>query len=308
MKTHFHYLWVLAVCFSQIGMLNAQTPADELMMNKRNLCLATTYETGSWNQYWEGQLLRENGNIGTFSRQIIMPMFAYGITDKINFIAGAPHITTDATGGQMAGDKGWQDLSLALKGEWLKKQTGPGELSLLTTLGYSFPVSNYLSDYMPFSIGLKTRELSMRGIVNYRLANGLYARGAVAYLWRGQSKIERDYYYNDGSFYSEWMDVPNALNYHGTVGLWLFNQALKLEANYVGVKCVSGDDIRIYNTPQPTNKMAFDQVGFFAQYYFKNIKPIQGLGILAYYNQFINGRNMGKFENMGAGVTYQFKL
>jgi hypothetical protein len=98
------------------------------------------------------------------------------------------------------------------------------------------------------------------------------------------------------------------LNYHGAVGVWLFNNSLKLEANYVAVHCTSGDDIRIYNSPQPTNKMSFDQVGFFGQYYFKGIKAIQGLGILAYYSEIIDGRNMGKFQSMGAGVTYQFKL
>jgi CobQ-like glutamine amidotransferase family enzyme len=54
--------------------------------------------------------------------------------------------------------------------------------------------------------------------------------------------------------------------------------------------------------------MSFDQVGFFGQYYFKGIKAIQGLGILAYYSEIIDGRNMGKFQSMGAGVTYQFKL
>lgn len=308
MKNHFQYILVLAVLLSQLGAVMAQTPADDLMMKKREICLAASYETGSWDQYWEGTRLRENANIGTFSREIIMPMFAYGITDKINLLAGVPYISTDATGGQLVGAKGLQDLGIAVKAELFNRQVGPGKISFLTTAGFSFPVSNYLSDYMPFSIGLKTREVALRGILQYRFDNGIYARGAFAHLWRGQSKIERDYYYNNGSYYSEWMDVPNALNYHGAVGAWLFNGSLKLEANYMAVHCLSGDDIRIYNAPQPTNKMSFDQVGFFGQYYFKGIKAIQGLGILAYYSKVIDGRNMGKFQNMGAGVTYQFKL
>jgi hypothetical protein len=32
------------------------------------------------------------------------------------------------------------------------------------------------------------------------------------------------------------------------------------------------------------------------------------LGVLAYYNNVINGRNCAKIENLGGGLTYQFKL
>jgi hypothetical protein len=68
---------------------------------------------------------------------------------------------------------------------------------------------------------------------------------------------------------------------------------------------MSGDDIRKYNAAQPTNKVEIDQVSVNAQYFFKNIK---GLGVLAYYAQIINGRNMAKFTNIGGGITYQFKI
>jgi hypothetical protein len=104
------------------------------------------------------------------------------------------------------------------------------------------------------------------------------------------------------------MDVPNALNYNCSVGTWLFNSALKIEANYMGLRSTSGDDIRIYNSPQPTNQVEVDQVGFFAQYYFKTIKPLQGFGVIASYSKMIHGRNMGQFQNYGFGITYQFKI
>jgi hypothetical protein len=82
--------------------------------------------------------------------------------------------------------------------------------------------------------------------------------------------------------------------------------SLRLEAGYMALKCVSGDDIRAYNTPQPTNKMEVEQVGFLAQYYFK--KAVKGLGVLAYYTQVIDGRNMGKSTTLGGGATFQFKV
>lgn len=307
MKKQVLHILVLAACACQSYTTWAQTPSDDLMMKKRKICFAATYETGSWDEYWEGTRLRTNGNIGTFTRTATTPMIAYGITDKINFLAGVPYVTTEATGGQLAGVQGMQDLGLAVKAELLRKQLGPGKVSVFTTLGYSFPVSNYLSDYMPFSIGLKTREATGRAIVQYRLDMGLYARGTAAYLWRGQSRIERDAYYNDAHYYSEWMDVPNAVNYSGTLGMWLFKNSLKIEANYIAVHCLSGDDIRIYNAPQPTNKMSFDQVGMFAHYFFKG-KLLKGFGIMAFYGDVIKGRNMGKAQSMGGGLNYQFKL
>lgn len=284
----------------------SQTPSDELLMKKYELCFAVTYDHGSWDQYWEGSYLRENANIGTFTRTTAMPMLAAGLTDKLNLIIAAPFVKTESTGGQLAGVKGFQDLNIALKYEVIKKQIGKGKLAVLATGAFATPMSNYLSDYMPYSLGLGTNEWTLRGILHYQFEKGMYVRATGAHLWRTQTEIERDYYYNNGSYYTTFMDVPNAWNYAATVGTWLFNYALRVEATFQSLKCVNGDDIRAYNTPQPTNKAEVEQVGAFAQYYFK--KQVKGLGVLSYYGQTINGRNMGKSTNFGMGVTYQFHV
>ena len=101
------------------------------------------------------------------------------------------------------------------------------------------------------------------------------------------------------------MDVPSAWEYNAAVGMWFLDNSLKVEATYYALNSTSGDDIRKYNAAQPTNKVNFDQVGFSVQYYFKDVK---GLGVLAYGSQMMNGRNMGKFTNIGGGLTYQFKI
>jgi hypothetical protein len=286
--------------------LYAQTPSDELLMKKYELCVAVAYDHGSWDQYWEGTYLRGNENIGTFTRQTITPMLAAGITDKLNFLLATPYVKTESTGGQMAGVQGFQDLSIALKYEAIKKQLGKGNLAFLVTTAFATPMTNYLSDYMPYSLGLGTNEFTLRGIVHYQLDKGMYVRATGAHLWRGQTEVERDYYYNNGSYYTTYMDVPNAWNYSATLGTWLFDYALRVEASFMALKSTSGDDIRAYNMPQPTNKMEMEQVGAFAQYYFK--KSIKGLGVLAYYSQVIDGRNMGKSTNVGVGATYQFQV
>lgn len=286
----------------------AQTPSDEILMKKYELCVAVSYDHGTWNEYWEGAKLRGNANIGTLTRTTVAPMVAAGITDKLNILIATPYVQTKSSGGQLAGAKGFQDFSVALKYEIIKKQIGKGNLAVLGTAAFATPMSNYLSDYMPYSLGLGTNEITLRGILHYQLDKGMYVRAAAAHLWRGQTEAERDYYYNNGSYYTTFMDVPNAWNYNATLGTWLFDYALRLEVNYMVMKSTSGDDIRLYNSPQPTNKVEVEQLGGFAQYYFKNVQKIKGLGVLAYYTQMINGRNMGKFTNIGVGATYQFNV
>lgn len=300
---------VFALAFLCIaGVVHAQTPLDAMMMEQRESCLALTYEQGKFDEYWEGTYLRKNETIATVKRTSINPMIAIGLHNKLNFYVGLPYVKTESTepnGGKFIGAEGFQDITLALKYEILKKELGKGRLAVLTSGGFSTRATNYLSDYRPYSIGNGTTEWSLRGIVQYKFDMGLYARAAGGYLFRGQTKAERDYYYNNGSYYTPWMDVPSALEYNAVVGMWFLDNSLKLEASYYAMKSTSGDDVRSYNAAQPTNKVQFDQIGLSTQYF---IKPVKGLGVLAYYSQMINGRNMGKFATFGFGATYQFKI
>lgn len=286
----------------------AQTPSDALMMKKREACIALIYDHGSFDQYWEGTYLRSNETIATVSRISVMPMLAVGILDQLNFYVGVPYVKTrssEPNGGQLQGAKGFQDLMLALKYRFVNQELGNGKLVVLAASGYATPVSNYLSDYRPYSLGNGTSELSMRGIVQYRWNMGLFVRGMGGHLFRGQTEAERDFYYNNGAYYTSWMDVPSAWEYTGVVGLWLLENKLKIEVSYYGLQSTSGDDIRKYNAAQPTNKVVFDQAAVAAQYF---VNQGKGLGVLAYYNQMLNGRNIGKVTAFGAGATYQFKF
>jgi hypothetical protein len=300
---------VLVIIFSASAFLSfSQTPMDAVMMKQRESCFALIYDRGSWDHYWEGDNLRVNQNVGTLVRRTITPMIAVGLHDKLNLIISTPHVKTESkepNGGYQHGAKGFQDLGLSLKAELLKKKIGKGNLSALTNIGFSTPLTNYLSDYMPYSLGFGATEWSVRGIVQYRMEAGVYVQGSAAHLWRGQTEIERDYYYNNGSYYTNVMDVPNAWNFNAAAGIWLFKSSLKLEANYLSLNCTSGDDIRKYNAGQPTNRVALGQLGFNSQYY---IKQVKGLGVMAYYTKIIRGRNMGEFSTFGLGLTYQFKI
>lgn len=308
MKNSTKKIFSLLVLLSCSGALFAQTPLDAIMMEQKELCFALTYDRGSFDEYWEGTTLRKNETIAEVTRITVTPMVAIGLHSKINFYIAVPYVKTESSepnGGLLNGAKGFQDLNLALKYEIIQKELGKGKLAILAAAGYATPITNYLSDYRPYSLGNGTNEWSVRGIVQYKMDMGLYARVAGGHLFRGETKVERDYYYNNGSYYTPWMDVPNAWEYNAVIGMWLLDSSLKLEANYYGQNSTSGDDIRKYNAAQPTNKVNFSQLGFSAQYF---IKPVKGLGVLAYYSQMLNGRNMGKFTNFGGGLTYQFKF
>jgi hypothetical protein len=305
MKNYFRFLGLLCASLGILTIAHAQTPLDGLMMPKGEICIALQYEQGTWDRYWEGTSVRVNQNIGTFTRQMGMPMIVGGITDKVNVILSLPYVKTGASAGQMAGVQGIQDFGISVKALLLEKTLGKGKLTGFSNLSFSTPASNYLSDYMPFSLGFGAKELGIRAIGKYELDKGPYVRASSSYLHRGTTAAEREFYYADGPFYTSTMNVPDAIQSQFTLGSWLFNYRLRVEASLTTFRSTSGDDIRTYCMPLPTNKVDFDRVEGFAQYYFKNNG--RGLGLIASYQQVISGRNMGQFSGFGLGITYQFK-
>ena len=305
MKVNKIFLGLLVASLGFVRLSIAQTPLDGLMMPKGEICLAIVYENTTWDRYWEGSTIRVNQNIGTFTRQMGMPMLVGGITDKINVILSLPYVKTAASAGQLTGVQGIQDLGLSVKALFLEKSIGKGKLTGFSNLSFSTPASNYLSDYMPFSLGFGANELGIRAIGKYELDKGPYFRASYSYLHRGVTEAERDFYYTDQAYYTAKMDVPNAFLGQVTLGSWMFKKKLRVEASLTAINSTSGDDIRVYSMPQPTNKVDFDRVEGFAQYYFNSNG--RGFGLIASYQQAISGRNMGQFSGYGLGITYQFK-
>jgi hypothetical protein len=306
MKKTLQFYFLLCISPLISVSLYAQSPSDATLMKAKQACILVEYNYSSFNEYWEGDVRRKNNTIQTVKRHTVMPMVAVGIFDRLNFYAGVPFIKTfsiEPNGGKFNGVSGFQDLRLALKYKWLEKELGQGNLTGLATVGFSTPITNYLPDYMPYSLGLGAPELSYRAIFQYDFKKEWYLRGAGAYLWRGYAEAEREYYYNNGSYYTQWMDVPNAITVEAVIGKWFLNKSLQLEISYFGSKSLSGDDIRLYNAPQPTNNIDFDRLGLFAHYYFSKIK---GLGVVAYHNRNINGRNAAQLNTTGFGITYFF--
>jgi hypothetical protein len=308
MKNYFRTLILLVGGLVLSYLSVAQTPTDGLMMPKGDLCFLLTYEYGQFDHYWEGETLRKNGTIAKVQRRTALAMAAYGISKRLNGYVGLPYMSTNSTipnGGKFAGTSGVQDLMLGLKYKVVHHKGEKGQWTGFASVIFATPVSNYLSDYQPYSLGIGAPQLAWRALIEYEWNNGFYLRGNAGYVWKGYTEAEREYYYNDVSYYTSWMDVPSAWTYEVVIGKWFIGKSLRVELNYNSSISTSGDDIRAYNSPQPTNKVNMDRVCAFAQYFPKKSK---GLGLVASYSRVINGRNAPEMSTVSVGVTYQFGL
>lgn len=283
----------------------SQTPTDAFLMEKGQVCVAVLYSHDTWNQYWEGTLKRENGNIGTLTRQTVMPMVAVGLFNRLNLIAALPWVRTQASAGQVKGAQGLQDWGFWVKGEVLNARLGLGDFTWHATAGMIGPASNYLPDYAPFSLGLGCIDGTFRTIFQYRLDKGLFLRGQAGYHLRGPSIIERDYYYTTFGVYSDEVDMPNAITFGGVLGTNLLQNSLRLEATFDGLNTLGGFDIRRQDMGFPANRMNMTRAGLGIQYY-----PAfaRGLSIIASGSRVITGRNVGQSLILTGGLAYQFNL
>jgi hypothetical protein len=290
-------LFVLAVIL--VGMVQyafAQMPNDAIYMDKNTACLAVSYTHSSWDKYWENSLLRENLNIGTHTTQSVMPMLAVGIAKNLNIIVGVPYIWTQASAGNLKWQKGFQDASGWIKYRFLNKSG----LSLHAIVGASLPVTDYIPDFLPMSIGLQCKTATGRLLASYRHKSGVYLTASGSYILRSTIKIDRDAYQADGKIYNtNKVSVPNA--YDAAARLGYLKHGIQAEGYVEYAACDGGDYIRRNDMPFPTNNMKTTSVGFYAKYQPKNF----GLNARAVY--VVDGSNMGKSTTYSAGVLYQFR-
>ena len=273
----------------------AQMPTDAIYMPKKSLCVAAMYGNSTWKNYWEGELKRENLNIGKNVTQSFSLMAAYGITDKLNAIVNLPYVTTHNTAGNLAGQKGFQDVSAFLKYKvWEKKG-----FSVNTILGGSIPMTNYVPDFLPMSIGLQAKTAVGRLILAYNHSSGMYVAGSAAYTLRSNIKVDRNAYQAyEKIFNTNEVEVPNATD--AAVRLGYLKNGLQIEAFLTRFTCVKGDNIRRNDMPFPTNNMQATNAGFYAKYQYKKV------GFLANVAYTLNGLNVGQSTMFMGGITYLF--
>lgn len=286
------------ICCSAVGY--SQTDIDAIMMSKNNFCTGFMYTHNSWDQYWEGTFKRNNQNLGTVSSQMIGVMGNYGLRDNLNLLFALPYISTKASMGTLAGQKGLQDLSLTVKWMLIEKKWGKGDFSLYTLGTLSAPTTNYVADYLPLSIGMRSKTAMVRLMLDYQVKH-FFVTGSAAYIFRDRVTIDRPSYYTTELHNTNKVDMPDMTNYNLRTGYrsstWIAEAVLDI-AHTQG-----GFDITKNNMPFLSNQMNMTRAGANVKYTFSSI---EGLSLIGNAMFTLSGRNVGQTTSVGAGVFYIF--
>ena len=272
------------------------------MMNKYQWCSGATYLYSRWDNYWEGTYKRDNQNIGTVTTQAVMFMTNYGITDKLNIMAGLPYVWTKASQGTLKGLKDLQDLSVNLKYKAWTTPLGKGRFSVFGIGGFSTPVSDYVIDFLPMSVGLGSTNLTGRLLVDYQQGS-FFATAAGAYVWRSNVKLDRMTYYTTQLNNTNEVKMPDMMNFHFSTGIR--KKYLVAEAQLFNMTTMGGFDIRKNDMPFPSNKMNSTTVGVHFKYTLPFYTHVE---LVADGNYTVAGRNVGQAATVGLGAYYIFSV
>lgn len=292
--------FVILACFSLTSLVQSQTDVDGIMMGQRNICGGLVYGYSAWNQYWEGQTLRTNENIGTVSSNSVWAMVNYGISDRLNIIAMVPYITNNASAGTLIGQSGLQDASLIVKWDCYDVKFKNTFYSLIAFGGFSTPTTNYVADYLPLSIGLQSSNLMGKIMIDIQKDHWFATLSANA-TSRSNVTIDRDAYYTTEMIYSNIVQMPTVLGYNLRWG-YRKDADLIVESVFDYMNTIGGYDIRKNDMPFLSNNMDICRIGVNLKL---PIPLVNGLSFTANNMYTISGRNMGKATSFIAGILYQ---
>jgi hypothetical protein len=180
----------------------------------------------------------------------------------------------------------------------IEKELKQGTFSLYLLGGASTPLTDYIVDYLPLSIGLKSNTLSGRLMLDYQI-NDFFITASETYTIRGNSTLERNAYFTNKLYLTNKVAMPavNTINVRaGYRSYWLIAEALLTDTKTLG-----GFDITRNNMPFPSNEMNSTSVGVNFKY---EIPKVAGLSLVSGGNHVIKGRNVGQSTAYYGGLFY----
>ena len=290
-----------------IGMsvaVSGQTLTDGLMMPKKNLCTGFMYTHDQWTEYWEGELKRDNGNVGKVTTQSLMWVGNYGITSRVNVIAMLPYVRTKASMGTLHSMEGLQDLSVGVKYNFFKKNFEKSAFNTFAVVNFSTPLGDYTPDFFPLSLGTQTTNLTYRLTTYFKVEQGWFANASAGYTWRSNTNLDRPSYFDGNDFYtSDEVKMPNVFDLF--VSLGYIKNGLQVELNYIQQNTLGGGDIRRQDMPFVSNRMNAIKVGALVMYYLPKPKH---LALRASTTFTVDGRNMGQSTTLMGGALYTIQF
>lgn len=278
--------------------LHAQTIDDGVLLAKKSLCAGVVYGHDNWTEYWEGTLKRTNGNVGEVTTKSVAFMAAYGLTGRLNVIASLPFVSTHASGGTLHGQKGLQDLTVAAK--FRAFSAADDRVRAYVVGSYAVPVSDYVPDLFPLSLGMASQRLSGRATLSVRAGQGFFAGATGAYTWRDNVTLDRPAYFTDGQlFLTDQVHMPNTFDYAVNVGYG--RGRLTVPVTYTQQITLGGGDIRRQDAPFISNRMNFKKLDAMVMYH---LPRLTGLAVRVQAARVIDGRNVGQSTAVMAGLMY----
>ena len=300
MKINLLFLLGIGMSASVCG----QTLTDGLMMPKKNLCTGFMYTHDQWTEYWEGELKRDNGNVGKVTTQSLMWVGNYGITNRVNIIAMLPYIKTKASMGTLHGMEGVQDLSLGVKYNFFHKKFEKSAFNTFAVLNFSTPLSDYTPDFFPLSIGTQTTNITYRLTTYFKIEKGWFVNASGGYTWRSNTTLDRPSYFNGNEFFiSDEVKMPNVFDLF--VSLGYIKNGLQVELNYMQQNTLGGGDIRRQDMPFVSNRMNSIKVGALVMYYLPKPKHLALRASTAFT---VDGRNVGQTTSLMGGALYTIQI
>ena len=297
----YRLLYLLLILLFSVSNSIAQTDMDAIMMGKNRFCVGPMYSYSNWKNYWEGSLKRENLNLGTVSSQTISVVGNYGISSKLNVLFNVPYVKTKASAGTMSGMQGVQDLSLFVKWMPLEKEMLGGLFSLYGIGGVSFPLTNYVADHLPLSIGIRSKTASARLMADYQTGS-FFVTASGTYVFRDNISIDRTAYYTEELHHTNEVAIPDGGNFNLRTGFR--NERVIAEAVVNSWKTYGGFDITRNNMPFPSNRMDATTVGVNIKYVL--VPTRNEISIVAGGNTTVSGRNMGQASTVYGSFFYVF--
>jgi hypothetical protein len=233
---------------------------------------------------------------------MIGTMGSWGVTKHLNLIFSLPYVQTRATAGTLTGLNGFQDFSLTAKYRLYRRKKNISTFSVFGIAGISTPVQDYVNDLLPVSIGLGSRNLTMRAMLDYQYSN-FFVTASGSYIARSNIFIDRTAYYTTRMIYSNEVAMPDATYSNFRMGFR--NKEIVAEAVADVWTTLGGFDITKNNMPFPSNQMNQTRIGINGKY-----EPTRwkGISLTAAFYQTINGRNMGRASFAQAGFFYIFNF
>jgi hypothetical protein len=290
-----------ALLLLSAGRAHAQTVDDSLLMPRKTLCTGFVYSHDEWDEYWEGTLKRDNGNVGTVSTQSVAWMAAYGVTDRLNVMAMLPYVWTNPSQGVLHGMSGFQDISVAAKYKLLHRPLGSsGSVRAFAAASAGTPTNDYTPDFLPLSIGLASSRSSARGTLAFDSKVGLFLEGTTAYTWRGNVTLDRPFYFTNGeAIVSDEVAMPNVFDY--TVRAGYASKRLRVPVSYTQQFTRGGGDIRRQDMPFVSNRMNFSRLDVMALY---TLPVPENLQVRFSVARVLDGRNVGQSTTFSGGLSY----